>query len=173
MQDTSHHEHLATRGERLLAVVLEIVIFVGVGFGFMWIGNFVFKQGWVGRTSEFGDLLGGAVIIGLVVIQIVLMVKRSQTVGKYFLDLQVVRVDNEKRIGFWKYSIIRTFIGETLIVGALPIFNFIFQPIYSVVDVMFIFRKDRRTLHDLIAGTKVIHLAPEKRAKSFFDFSKL
>jgi uncharacterized RDD family membrane protein YckC len=31
-----------------------------------------------------------------------------------------------------------------------------FIPFYSLVDVLFIFRDDRRCIHDLIAGTKVV-----------------
>ena len=32
-----------------------------------------------------------------------------------------------------------------------------FIPLYGVVDILFIFREDRRCIHDLIAGTVVVN----------------
>jgi hypothetical protein len=37
-------------------------------------------------------------------------------------------------------------------IGLVPIIG----PIYSIVDVLFIFRDDRRCIHDHIAGTRVV-----------------
>jgi uncharacterized RDD family membrane protein YckC len=33
---------------------------------------------------------------------------------------------------------------------------------YSIADVLFIFGKDRRCLHDLLAGTRVVQGQPEQ-----------
>ncbi|MFA6521880.1 MAG: RDD family protein [Candidatus Gracilibacteria bacterium] len=172
MHDTYHHEHIATRGERLLAIILEIIVLASI-VPFKWLGDYLFGQRWTVLEMTGGDLLGVMVLLALLYLQIILVVRRSQSIGKYMLDIQVVHNKTEKRIGFWRYYLLRDIVGRTLIIGSLPILDLIFEPLYFFIDSLFIFRKDKRTLHDLIAGTKVIHLALEKRAKSFFDFSKL
>jgi uncharacterized RDD family membrane protein YckC len=44
------------------------------------------------------------------------------------------------------------------IIGAVPMFG----GLYSIADVLFIFGKDRRCLHDLLAGTRVVQGQPEQ-----------
>ena len=70
MHDTSHNLHLATRGARLAAVVLEPALFFFLGLLFAWLGLLVFGKGWAGGIDVSGELLGGVVIIGLGVVQI-------------------------------------------------------------------------------------------------------
>lgn len=40
-----------------------------------------------------------------------------------------------------------------------------FIPGYALVDILFIFRKDRRCIHDFIAGTHVVKTDPSRRER--------
>lgn len=101
------------------------------------------------------------------------MLERSQTIGQYFFNIQVFDIKNNKRVGFWHYMFIRDFIGRTLIIGAVPLVGLIFMPFYFLVDHLFIFKKDRRAVHDLIAGTRVIKLPLEQQRKKLIDFTRI
>jgi uncharacterized RDD family membrane protein YckC len=66
------------------------------------------------------------------------------------MDIRIVSFDDESNPGFVKAFLLRVFVNG--LIGAVPFVGFV----YSLVDIFFIFRDDRRCLHDLIAGTKVV-----------------
>lgn len=86
----------------------------------------------------------------LVITQIVLLCLRSQTIGKMLLGLQIVDIVNEEPGGPLRAFLLRAFIPS--LIEIIPLLGFLFW----VVDSCFIFREDRRCIHDLIAGTKVV-----------------
>jgi uncharacterized RDD family membrane protein YckC len=43
-----------------------------------------------------------------------------------------------------------------LVVSHVPVVHSMVVPALTSIDALFIFRRDRRCLHDLVAGTKVI-----------------
>lgn len=86
----------------------------------------------------------------LVVIQVLLLCVRSQTIGKLLLGLQIVDVVHEQPGGPVRAFLLRAFLPT--LIEVIPLLGFLFW----VVDSCFIFREDRRCIHDLIAGTKVV-----------------
>ncbi len=86
----------------------------------------------------------------LVVVQCYLLTKHGQTIGKRLMKTRIVAVDDGTNPGFVRTVLLRTVVNGVF--GAIPFAG----SIYSLVDVLFIFREDRRCLHDLIAGTKVV-----------------
>ncbi len=87
----------------------------------------------------------------------------GQTIGKKILKLQIVSLDN-KQLSLAKLLSLRYFILQ----AAIPItiyyclsYNiivlFFLTGLLSVIDPIFIFGENRRCLHDLIAGTKVVN----------------
>lgn len=153
--------------ERALGQLLELVVFFVPGVLIGWLG-----------ILAFGDEGGGKFFVGIyaivfVVMQIRLVLDRSQTIGQYFFNIQVFDIKNNKRVGFWRYMFVRDFFGRTLVIGALPIIGLIFMPFYYLIDHLFIFRKDRRTVHDLIAGTRVVKLPIEQQRKQLVDFTRI
>ena len=72
---------------------------------------------------------------------------QGQTLGKKLMKIKVVRYDNKRNGGFITNVLIRFFLG-VLLLGMIPF--------YPLVDSLFIFREDKRCIHDLIAGTCVI-----------------
>jgi uncharacterized RDD family membrane protein YckC len=79
-------------------------------------------------------------------ITLLLVVRYGQTIAKRMLDIKVVRSDgSQASLGriFW----LRNVVG----IGLLGVI-----PLYSLIDVLFIFGERRQCIHDLIADTIVV-----------------
>lgn len=92
------------------------------------------------------------VVIALVVSNIVLLTMRGQSIGKWLIGIQIVRFADSSKAGFVKAVLLRGLLFGLL--GNIPVIG----PILVVGNVLLIFRKDRRCLHDFVADTKVIRL---------------
>lgn len=92
----------------------------------------------------------GVMGLALLVVNLYLLTVRGQTLGKMWLGIRIVTHPDAKNPGFVKAFLLRAFVNGIL--GAVPCVG----SIYSLVDICFIFREDRRCIHDLIAGTQVI-----------------
>jgi uncharacterized RDD family membrane protein YckC len=93
--------------------------------------------------------MGGLVTLGIMVYQWVLISKTGQSLGKKWMGIRIVRVDG-KPMSFGSGVVLRNWIPKLL--GAMPYAGLVFH----LVDSFFVFRADRRCLHDEIAGTRVI-----------------
>lgn len=82
---------------------------------------------------------------------------RSQTVGKRLVGIQIVNISDGQRAPFGKLVLMR-YLPVSLI-AHIPIVG----GILNLVDVLFIFRDDRRCVHDLIAGTRVVEYQAPSR----------
>lgn len=157
--------NLATLGDRLRAFLFDILIPFSAGAATV-------PLRYVGGDGLWQAVLGIFVVF-FVIVQFVLIAKRSQTLGKHLLNIYVVEIKTGKRCGFWRLWLLRDVVGRSLIIGTLPILSFTFQPVYFIVDTLFIFRKDRRTVHDMIGGTVVCRVPDEHTRKKLLDFTAL
>ena len=145
---------LAAPGTRLLAVLVDVGVNMAVmipGFGLM-IAGMAFHAG----QNETGGLLflaGYALALfaslALGIYNLVLLWLQGQTVGKRAMHIRIVRLDGSPA-GFGRAVLLRTFIP-----GLLTVLT---GGVFGIVDCCFIFREDRRCIHDLIAGTKVVRV---------------
>jgi len=103
-------------------------------------------------TDAFWNSIGRSLpyLAGLVILQAVLLTVRSQSVGNILLHTRIVRVSDGAPGGFLRAFLLRGCLARTI--RQIPLIGGIFW----IVDTCFIFREDRRCLHDLIAGTRVI-----------------
>lgn len=98
-------------------------------------------------------MLVAAVIgfVAFVAINYVPLSKTGQTVGKKVANIRITDLQGNKpdvsTIILKRYLPVQI-AGQVPIVGGLV----------SLVDILFIFRKDRRCVHDLIAGTQVMYV---------------
>ena len=92
--------------------------------------------------------LGLISLISFVMIQLTLLSRTGQTIGKKIRGIMVVKTGTSENGGFITNVVLRAIPGTIL--SAIPIIG--------LVNVLFIFRKDRRCIHDLIAGTEVIEV---------------
>jgi uncharacterized RDD family membrane protein YckC len=95
-------------------------------------------------------VVGGSLLLVLMVIQAVLLTLRGQTVGKILCGIRIVRFPSGSRVGFVRVWLVRSLV--TGLLGKVPYVGSIF----ALVDILFIFSPNKRCLHDLLAGTKVV-----------------
>ncbi|PIR15112.1 MAG: hypothetical protein COV48_16175 [Elusimicrobia bacterium CG11_big_fil_rev_8_21_14_0_20_64_6] len=130
---------LATKTQRLSAAVTDGFI-VGVPYI-------------IGSLDVFPApirFLGVIASLGLLITQLVLVTKHGQTLGKRFIGIRIVLKDTMENGGF-----VVNVLKRGLLNGLLSII-----PGYFLVDSLFVFREDRRCIHDMIAGTCVIQVEP-------------
>lgn len=150
---------LASLGERLLAAILDgvaamvlmVPLFIGVALSADRSGSGAHEPpplalGLMGFT--------GLALIGLMIYNLVLLATRGQTIGKKWMSIRIVTHPDGANPGGVKTIVLRGLVNG--LIGAVPLFG----PIYALVDLGFIFREDRRCIHDLIAGTMVVKGQP-------------
>ena len=151
-------EELASRSARLGAVIVDGLV------GFIWFtpayathfaaiaqqsrGNPLAV--WINLAKAGGwfylGVLGALIVLA---IDLILLARNGQTIGKKLAGIKVVRVDGSPvslfRVFFLRY-VCNTFLTLIPLVGSL----------YSLVDCLMIFSESRRTVHDRFADTIVI-----------------
>ncbi len=148
----------ADLGKRFLGALVDgliSIVFLGPGYGIMIAGAAIADQngGQPGPLLFVGIafmLLGGLALLGT---QIYLAATRGQSIGKYFLKTQIVDFETGVRANFVQCFLLRSVVNA--LIGAVPCVG----GIYSIVDICFIFRQDKRCIHDLLAKTCVIDIS--------------
>lgn len=139
---------LATRGSRLAAAMVDVLI----GAGLLWLVSVLTPFNvWADAGVDMWRLHWQGPLAGLAIFGVVhgwLLVTRGQTVGKALLKIRIVRTDGAKvspaRLGL-RY-------GIGWLVSVVPALG----QAWGLVDALLIFRASRRCLHDLIADTIVV-----------------
>ena len=128
---------LASRPSRLGAKLIDAGLYaVAIGIAAIFLAVSV----------PLGVLLLALAILGIPIYQVVLLTRDGQTIGKKLLDIRIVDVETGQNAGFGSNVVMRAWVNALL--NAIPL--------YGLVDILFIFRQDRRCIHDLIAGTRVV-----------------
>jgi uncharacterized RDD family membrane protein YckC len=93
-------------------------------------------------------------LFAVMLVQALLIVFRGQNIGKLLTGVKVVRVDDGGAAGFARGVMLRF----ALPVSVFFLLNVVFPlgVMFIALDYAFMFRADRRCLHDLIAGTQVV-----------------
>jgi uncharacterized RDD family membrane protein YckC len=90
----------------------------------------------------------------VMLVQCIFLATRGQNIGKLIADVRVVSVLDDGPAGFLRAGVVR-FVLPVVLIFLLNAF-FLLGFVVLVVDYCFMFRADRRCLHDLIAGTRVV-----------------
>lgn len=147
-------DNLAKLSERFAAVVLDSLLLLSVIVPAMYFGGY--REAVMTAVAEGGSLPFASVVLWavfgflvFVVIQGYPLHTTGQTWGKRVLGIKIVGLDGRKpdvlRLLLLRYLPIR-------VMGLLPVLGMILP----LVDILMIFRSDRRCGHDLIAGTRVV-----------------
>jgi uncharacterized RDD family membrane protein YckC len=148
---------LATPGQRLAGHFVDALFLAGGSMLFLPAEAFVLfiptnasllLSGGIQESAYLPLLFFYACAAGL---QWTLIARRGQTIGKYLVKSRIVRLGGSKP-GFYHGVFLRSCLGYLPL--ALPIAG----SLYALVDALFVFRRDRRTLRDLIAGTRVVQV---------------
>jgi uncharacterized RDD family membrane protein YckC len=140
---------LAGRGQRFGAAVLDALIAV------IWSIPLTRYFNLLGYTWNHPAPLPTTLLVGVLsfamfcLVNGYLLSKSGQTIGKKLVGIRIATLDGGLP-ELWKILVLRY--GTLQVVELIPLVG----PLFGIIDVLFIFRSDRRCLHDLIAGTKVV-----------------
>jgi uncharacterized RDD family membrane protein YckC len=138
-------EHrLATINQRFAAHFVDVLVFL--------LPPFLVAMWLFPSTREAAERSIALVALALLVpalLQWFLIANYGQTIGKRLFKTRIVRVDGSP-VGFFHGVVLRSW------VGCLPALVPIAGYAYVIVDSMYVFRRDRRTLRDRIARTLVV-----------------
>ena len=155
---------LATLGQRLGASLLDgvaaLVAFLPL---ILAIGSSAFFEAAQGKEPSVESIepnvglmgLSGILFLVLLVINLMWLIQRGQTIGKRIVGIRIAGLESDANPGGVKTVLLRGIVNG--IIGAVPGVG----AFYSLVDILFIFGKDRRCLHDLLASTRVIQGQPD------------
>lgn len=140
----------ASRGGRLAAVLIDGVILfalvlvtaLAAGFG-------------RGVTKGMVPALPGVIAFGvlglaLLIVNIVLLSRFGQTLGKRAMGIAIVRSDGS-RCELWRILVLRIVVARAI--GFIPMVGALF----ALVDMLMIFGEECRCVHDYMADTIVIN----------------
>lgn len=147
---------LADLGKRFLGALVDGLVglvLVGPGYVMMIVGGASAGDDKPGALFFLGAavmLVGGLLTLAA---QVYLLATRSQTIGKLVMKTQIVDFQTGQRADLVHALLIRLIANG--LIGAIPCIG----AIYSIVDICFIFREDRRCIHDLLAKTVVVDIS--------------
>jgi uncharacterized RDD family membrane protein YckC len=141
---------LAGRGQRFVAALIDSLINAALAIPLMLaLGVFDYgKRGFV----PFPLLIGMQVVlfVAFILIHGYWLRKNGQTVGKKIVGIRIADLAGDVP-GFGRVLFLRYL--PVWLVAAIPAVG----QAAPLVDALFIFRSDRRCVHDLIAGTQVVN----------------
>ena len=141
---------LAGLGARLGGAIIDFIVSMVV------ILPVVFMVGFWDAMTTGGDstmILVWSFLIGFggyILVHGYFLATRGQTIGKIAMQTRIVSIEDNKILPFGKVVGLRYL--PVSVISQIPLIGAVF----GLINVLFIFREDRRCIHDLIAGTKVI-----------------
>lgn len=104
----------------------------------------------VGPGIALLALLTVVAMLAYVVLQLVLLYRHGQTLGKRWIGIRIVRGDGD-RAGLLRLLLLRGFVPG--LIGGIPYIGWVF----ALGNVLWIFGEERRCLHDHFADTIVVN----------------
>lgn len=153
---------MASRWSRLWASLLDTLTILIVTMPAMY-----FTGGFDGISSGqqpsllYSLALGVVGLIVFLLINIKLLLKSGQTIGKKLLQIKIVDMDGNLPIG--RDHLLKRY-AFYFLPGQIPVAG----PYIGIVNVLFIFGKNRRCLHDLVAKTQVVKVDTGENTKEAF-----
>lgn len=147
-------DQLAGRWERLGASFIDGFMMLIIMMPAMWFGGYftaVFTAAREGETVSTGLSLGWMAVsfILFALIQGYPLLRNGQTWGKKLVGIRIVDMDGD--VPALAPLLVKRYLVGTLI-AQVPVLGML----YGFTDSLFVFRQDRRCIHDHIAGTQVV-----------------
>lgn len=141
---------LASVGARVSAVVIDNLIVLPFGIvGLLLMGSFEEGATTPGVRETVVTLL--TVLVAWSLINVPILLKSGQTIGKKIIGIKIVSADG------------RNISASQIVVRYVTFFGLQLLPkvgrLLMLVNLGFVLRKNRLSIHDMVAKTKVINLA--------------
>lgn len=149
---TSRRMKLAGRGTRLIAAILEGLVFMLAAIPvFIILATSGFSsEGLFSNSIDAVFIISALIILAIFGYNIFLIFTSQQTIGKKIMKIKVVRADGSPCSGA-RYLFLRIIVIN--IIGSIPFVSFVLP----WLDPLLIFRKNKQCLHDTIADTNVVN----------------
>jgi len=132
------------------ARIVAYLIDLSIGVAALLLAKFFLSRSPDNVLAILSVFVSVAIVLGVIAYQAVLLSSTGQTIGKRAMRLRIVTFSEASNPGFAKAVLIRWWLISLLC--TIPYLGWMFW----LADGLFMFRKERRCLHDLIADTKVI-----------------
>jgi uncharacterized RDD family membrane protein YckC len=142
------HRWAGAMVDNILALVITWVIELGVGLG---TPRLLFDY------TVTASLVSWAPFLGVWALQSYFIATRGQSIGKMVMRTRIVD-EYGNRASFTRAVVLRTWVFLAII--NIPVVG----RYLHVIDVLFIFGRGRRCLHDWLAGTNVVRVHPVSAA---------
>ncbi len=143
---------LASRWSRICAWMIDSFIGSALVLPMMYLTGW-WDAAMAGELSLLDNvLLGASGLLTYCIVNGHLLATRGQSIGKYILEIRIVGVDTNEILPLWRLLALRYLPG--VVVAAIPVLGSAF----GIVNGLFFFRRDKRCVHDWIAGTRVIRV---------------
>lgn len=153
LERPSQDDELASRWARLWGALIDAVIAMVITFPAMYFTGYWEKA--MAQTIGLVETLALG-LFGLVMFAILhgyLLAKHGQTIGKKLVGTRIVSTTSNEILPFWKVFFVRYL--PISIAANIPMAG----QFLVIIDDLFIFRKNKRCVHDLLAGTKVVKVS--------------
>lgn len=141
---------LASRWARLFGSILDGFVMMTITVPILWLTGF-WERAITNSQAPLDMLLGAVIgIVAFIVVNAYLLHTAGQTVGKRIVGTRIVSVHDNTILPLYRVFLMRYF--PIQVISAIPFLGSVF----GLLDPLFIFREDKRCLHDHIAGTRVI-----------------
>ena len=145
----TNRRQLASRGSRLLAAIIDSLVFLPI------VPIILIIDGLTGDFGILGLFAVGIYAIGILGLNLYWLADNGQTIGKRAMDIKIVRSDRTSEATLARIIFARAL--PRSILSSIPCVGNIF----ALADPLFIFRDDRRCIHDHIADTTVVDAPTE------------
>ena len=143
--------NLASRGARLGGAIVDGLLAAVVIWPTMYFVGY-FDKAMQGTATLEDELALNALGFGaFLVINGYLLATRGQTIGKIAAGTRIVSIADGRILPFHKVILLRYL--PLWVIAYVPFIG----PIVGLINPLFIFREDRRCLHDHVAGTRVVN----------------
>lgn len=148
--ETPGADVLASRWARLGGAIVDTIAIMIVSGPVMYFTGF-WERAMSGNVPIMDTIIYG--LFGMVVYLALngyWLSKHGQTIGKKVVGIRIVSVETNEIVPLKKIFLARYL--PLAICANIPLAG----QFIAIIDSLFVFRKDKRCIHDLIAGTKVI-----------------
>ncbi|OMH28474.1 RDD family protein [Motiliproteus sp. MSK22-1] len=148
--ETDSSEQLASRWSRLLAALLDGLIIMIVTLPVMYFtGGFDGITNGIEPSVTYNLVIGALGLAIFILVNGKLLISNGQTLGKKVLGIKIVDLNGD--LPGLKQHLLKRY-AVYFIPGQIPIAG----QLFSFINILFIFGKQKRCIHDYLAGTKVV-----------------
>jgi uncharacterized RDD family membrane protein YckC len=141
---------LASRGKRLGASLIDGLIISLVTIPLMYFtGGFEGLSEGVKPSFAYSIAMGLVGLVAFLLINFKTLVSNGQTIGKKLLSIKITTMEGQ--VPDLKKNLVPRY-AVYFLPGQVPAVG----QLFSIVNILFIFGKERRCIHDLAAGTHVV-----------------